>query len=135
MAPADAAARGLANGDAVEIVGPEGVLAGHVRVTEGIRPGVVGANYSFGHQGYAARAVRIDGESVGPAPDYLEEEGILDGDEPGKQKTGFAGGRGRGFCMNELLPEDGTQAGGGGVCDPVGGGAAQFDLWVDVRKA
>ncbi len=61
--PADAAARGLANGDAVEIVGPEAVLAGHVRVTEGIRPGVVGANYSFGHQGYAARAVRIDGES------------------------------------------------------------------------
>ena len=134
MAPADAAARGLANGDAVEIVGPEGVLAGHVRVTEGIRPGVVGANYSFGHAGYAARAVRIDGEPVGPAPDYLEEEGVLDGDEPGKQKTGLAGGRGRGFCMNELLPEE-KLAGGGGVCDPIGGGAAQFDLWVDVRKA
>ena len=55
-------------------------------------------------------------------------------DEPGKQKTGFAGGRGRGFCMNELLPEE-TLAGGGGVTDPIGGGAAQFDLWVDVRKA
>ncbi|MCB7036204.1 molybdopterin-dependent oxidoreductase [Eggerthella sinensis] len=134
MAPADAAARGLVNGDAVDIVGPESVLAGHVRVTEGIRPGVVGANYSFGHQGYAARAVRIDGEDVGPAPDYLEEEGILDGDEPGKQKTGFAGGRGRGFCMNELLPEDTAVAGGGGICDPIGGGAAQFDLWVDVQK-
>ena len=134
MAPADAEARGLANGDAVEIVGPEGALAGHVRVTEGIRPGVVGANYSFGHAGYAARPVTIDGASVGPAPDYLEEEGVLDGDEPGKQKTGFAGGRGRGFCMNELLPEE-TLAGGGGVTDPIGGGAAQFDLWVDVRKA
>ncbi len=94
----------------MEIVGPEGILAGHVRVTEGIRPGVVGANYSFGQQGYAARAVAVDGEQVGPAPDYLEEEGILDGDEPGKQKTGFAGGRGRGFCMNELLPDDGTPA-------------------------
>lgn len=134
MAPADAEARGLANGDSVEIVGPQGVLAGHVRVTEGIRPGVVGANYSFGHAGYAARPVRIDGQVVGPAPDYLEEEGILDGDEPGKQKTGFAGGRGRGFCMNELLPDDVT-VGGGGLCDPIGGGAAQFDLWVDVRKA
>ena len=118
----------------MEIVGPEGALAGHVRVTEGIRPGVVGANYSFGHAGYAARPVTIDGASVGPAPDYLEEEGVLDGDEPGKQKTGFAGGRGRGFCMNELLPEE-TLAGGGGVTDPIGGGAAQFDLWVDVRKA
>jgi len=124
----------LKNGDVVEVVGPEGTLSGHVRVTEGIRPGVVGANYSFGQQGYAARAVTIDGMLMGPAPDYLEEEGILDGDEPGKQKTGFAGGRGRGFCMNELLPEE-TLAGGGGVTDPIGGGAAQFDLWVDVRKA
>ena len=78
--------------------------------------------------------MRIDGEDVGPAPDYLEEEGILDGDEPGKQKTGYAGGRGRGFCMNELLPEDTAVAGGGGICDPIGGGAAQFDLWVDVQK-
>lgn len=135
MNPADADVRGLANGDAVTIVGPEGEAAGHVRVTEGIRPGVVGANYSFGHRGYGARPVTIDGEAVGPAPDYLEEEGVLDGDEPGRQKTGFAGGRGRGFRMNELLPEDSSLAGGGGICDPVGGGAAQFDLWVEVRKA
>mgnify|MGYP007055186415 CR=1 FL=1 len=48
---------------------------------------MVGANYSFGQQGYAARAVTIDGMLTGPAPDYLEEEGILDGDEPGKQKV------------------------------------------------
>lgn len=134
MHPSDAEARGLANGDAVEIEGPVGAMAGHVRVTEGIRPGVVGSNYSFGHKGYGAQAVTIDGQQVGPAPDYLEEEGVLDGDEPGKQKTGFAGGRGRGFRMNELLPDD-SLAGGGGVCDPIGGGAAQFDLWVEVRKA
>lgn len=134
MHPSDAEARGLANGDAVEIEGPVGVLAGHVRVTEGIRPGVVGSSFSFGHKGYGARAMTIDGQVVGPAPDYLEEEGVLDGDEPGKQKTGFAGGRGRGFRMNELLPDD-VLAGGGGVCDPIGGGAAQFDLWVEVRKA
>lgn len=37
-------------------------------------------------------------------------------------------------AQNELLPEE-TLAGGGGVTDPIGGGAAQFDLWVDVRKA
>lgn len=133
--PSDAEARSLANGDAVEIEGPVGAMAGHVRVTEGIRPGVVGSNYSFGHKGYGARAVTVDGQQVGPAPDYLEEEGVLDGDEPGKQKTGFAGGRGRGFRMNELLPDDPTLAGGGGLCDPIGGGAAQFDLWVEVRKA
>ena len=135
MHPSDAEARSLANGDAVEIEGSVGAMAGHVRVTEGIRPGVVGSNYSFGHKGYGARAVTVDGQQVGPAPDYLEEEGVLDGDEPGKQKTGFAGGRGRGFRMNELLPDDPTLAGGGGLCDPIGGGAAQFDLWVEVRKA
>lgn len=134
MHPSDAGARSLANGDAVEIEGPVGAMAGHVRVTEGIRPGVVGSSYSFGHKGYGARAVTIDGQVRSPAPDYLEEEGVLDGDEPGKQKTGFAGGRGRGFRMNELLPDD-SLAGGGGVCDPIGGGAAQFDLWVEVRKA
>lgn len=50
MSPSDAAERGLKNGDVVEVVGPEGTLSGHVRVTEGIRPGVVGANYSFGQQ-------------------------------------------------------------------------------------
>ena len=135
MHPSDAEARSLANGDAVEIEGPVGAMAGHVRVTEGIRPGVVGSNYSFGHKGYGARAVTVDGQQVGPAPDYLEEEGVLDGDEPGKQKTGFAGGRGRGFRMNELLPDDPTLAGGGGLCDSIGGGAAQFDLWLDVRTA
>lgn len=134
MNPTDAEDRGLANGDAIEVVGPVGTQEGHVRVTEGIRPGVVGSNYSFGQQGYSARAVTIDGEVVGPAPDYLEEEGIRDGDVPGEQKTGWAGGRGRGFCMNELLPDE-RLAGGGGLTDPVGGGAAQFDLWVEVRKA
>ncbi|WP_080801917.1 molybdopterin dinucleotide binding domain-containing protein [Arabiibacter massiliensis] len=135
MHPSDAEARGLVNGDAVDIEGPVGTMAGHVRVTEGIRPGVVGSSYSFGHKGYGAQAVTIDGQQVGPAPDYLEEEGILDGDEPGKQKTGFAGGRGRGFRMNELLPDDAAVTGGGGLCDPIGGGSAQFDLWVEVRKA
>lgn len=134
MHPKDAKERGLSNGDAIEVFGPVGTQEGHVRVTEGIRPGVVGSNYSFGQQGYSARAATIDGEVVGPAPDYLEEEGIHDGDVPGEQKTGWAGGRSRGFCMNELLPDE-HLVGGGGVTDPIGGGAAQFDLWVDIRKA
>lgn len=135
MAPADAEARGLVNGDAIEIEGPEGSFGGHVRVTEGIRPGVVGCNYSFGHTGYRAEPITVDGAVLEPAPDYLEESGILDGDVPGKQETGYAGGRGRGFRMNELLPDDPTIEGGGGLADPIGGGAAQLDLWVEIRKA
>ena len=95
---------------------------------------MVGCNFSFGHKGYRANPVTIDGEVLEPAPDYLAESGSKDGDVPGKQEIGLAGGRGRGFCMNELLPDD-TVAGGGGLNDPVGGGAAQLDLWVEVRKA
>ncbi|RDB62038.1 molybdopterin dinucleotide-binding protein [Gordonibacter sp. 28C] len=135
MCPADAAVRGLANGDAVKVAGPMGSESGHVRVTEGIRPGVVGCNFSFGQTGYRARPLVVDGEVLAPAPDYLEESGVLDGDVPGKQKSGYAGGRGRGLIMNELLPDDPTVQGGGGVCDPVGGGSAQLDLFVEVRKA
>ncbi|MFR1640048.1 MAG: hypothetical protein ACLSVD_13345 [Eggerthellaceae bacterium] len=70
-------------------------------MTEGIRPD--------GGQLSPARGLRcarghhrrhVDGS----APDYLEEEGILDGDEPGKQKTGFAGGRGRGLYGTSCRP-------------------------------
>lgn len=134
MAPGDAEERGLSNGDAIEIEGPEGTFSGHVRVTEGIRPGVVGCNYSFGHTGYRAEPLTVDGAVLDPAPDYLAESGILDGEVPGKQESGYAGGRGRGFRMNGLLPDDPTIEGGGGLADPVGGGAAQLDLWVEVRR-
>lgn len=134
MNPSDAHKRGLSNGDAITILGSSGKQGAHVRVTEGIRPGVVGSDYSFGQKGYRAFPLTIDGKSLAAAPDYLKEEGILDGDVPGKQKTGYAGGRGRGFCMNELLGDD-VLSGGGGVCDPVGGGAALMDLWVEISKA
>ena len=134
MSPADAAERGLENGDAIEIVGTVGTEQGHVKVTEGIRPGVVGSSYSFGHRGSRAYPITVDGEVFDAAPDYLVESRVKDGEVPGHQETGFAGGRNRGFRHNALLPDD-TAAGGGGLIDRIGGGAAQLDLWVDVRKA
>lgn len=134
MAPADAQERGLENGDAIEIIGPGGTAQGHVKVTEGIRPGVVGSSYSFGHRGSRAYPIAVDGQVYEAAPDYLAEARVRDGEIPGHQETGLAGGRNRGFRHNALLPDD-TAAGGGGLIDRIGGGAAQLDMWVDVRKA
>lgn len=134
MSPFDAEKRGLENGDAVEIVSTVGVAQGHVKVTEGIRPGVVGSSYSFGHRGSRAYPITVDGAVYDAAPDYLAESQVRDGEVPGHQETGLAGGRGRGFRHNALLPDD-TAVGGGGLIDRIGGGAAQLDLWVDIRKA
>jgi hypothetical protein len=52
---------------------------------------------------------------------------------PGHEETGFAGPRSAGFAMNVLLADD-TVLAGGGVSDPIGGGAAQLDTWVEVSK-
>ena len=122
------------NGDAIEISSSTGIARGHVKVTEGIRPGVVGSSYSFGHQGSRAYPIVVDGITYDAAPDYLVESRVKDGEIPGHQETGFAGGRNRGFRHNALLPDD-VLEGGGGLMDRIGGGAAQLDLWVEIKKA
>lgn len=134
MSPSDAFNRGLENGDAIEISSSTGIARGHVKVTEGIRPGVVGSSYSFGHQGSRAYPIVVDGITYDAAPDYLVESRVKDGEIPGHQETGLAGGRNRGFRHNALLPDD-VLEGGGGLMDRIGGGAAQLDLWVEIKKA
>lgn len=134
MSPDDARDRDLEHGDAIEIISSTGSALGHVKVTEGIRPGVVGSSYSFGHRGSRAYPIVVDGVTYDAAPDYLAESRIRDGDIPGRQETGLAGGRNRGFRHNALLPDDVVE-GGGGLMDRIGGGAAQLDLWVEIRKA
>jgi anaerobic selenocysteine-containing dehydrogenase len=50
MNAGDGRAMGLATGDEVVLMGPDGVsLPGRVRLTEGMRPGVVGIQHSYGH--------------------------------------------------------------------------------------
>jgi anaerobic selenocysteine-containing dehydrogenase len=46
----DASALGIRDGDTIRLVGPDGMAAtGRVRLTQGIRPGVVAVPHSYGH--------------------------------------------------------------------------------------
>jgi anaerobic selenocysteine-containing dehydrogenase len=77
ISPADAGRLALKDGDSVKVVSPtntEGVwdfgnnrkkpMIGHVRVIEGIRPGVVAFSLGHGHWSYGAGDVVIDGVRV-----------------------------------------------------------------------
>ncbi|MBE3599559.1 MAG: molybdopterin-dependent oxidoreductase [Limnochordaceae bacterium] len=129
--PADAAARGIRNGDRVRIRSALLEVEGRALVTQAIRPGTVGACYNFGHFAYGAAGYTIDGHLVKPARRYGHTPFRLGG--PGNQ-AGYAAGRGEGFSVNHLLPED-PDAPGAGVSDVLGAGAAQYDVWVDVSRA
>lgn len=128
----DAAERGIENGDTVRITSSTASVEGTAQVVQGIRPGVVGADSAFGHKGYGASDVIIDGKRISAVRDYGHSDSarrIV----PGQEETGYAPGRGRGFPVNILLDEDSVE-GGGGLVDPIGGGAAQLNTWVQVEK-
>lgn len=130
ISPTDALGRGLRSGDRVKIASKAATMEATVQVTQGILPGVVGANFSGGQGAYGARSYEVDGVVVPPVDGYghtIREE------VPGHEETGYAVGRGSGFKVNDLL-EDDTQHGGGGLTDPIGGNASQLDLWVEVIK-
>ena len=128
----DATERGIASGDPVRVRSSSAQVEGVALVVEGIRPGVVGANFSYGHEGYAARPIEIDGEVVEAVGRYGHTDWR---NVPLHEETGYAGGRGEGFNVNTLLPEETGVTGGGGHTDAIGGGAAQLDNWVEVSKA
>lgn len=129
----DAQARGIENGDSVSIESSAGKVVGTAYVTEGIRPGIVGADSAYGHRGYGAEDVIIDGEVRGAVGAY-GHSASAQRDIPGKNELGFAPSRKGGFPVNDLL-EDDTVEGGIGLVDPIGGAAAQLDTWVQVAKA
>lgn len=127
----DADARGISSGDKVRITAGSGEAVGVAMVTEGIRPGVIGAESAFGHKGYFANAVEIDGETIEPPEAYGHARSFKV--TPMHEETGFGGHRAEGFAVNTLLDDDTT--GAGGVTDPIGGGAAQLFTWVELTKA
>ena len=127
----DAKARGIASGDRIQVRSSSAQVEGIALVVEGIRPGVVGANSSYGHKGYGARPIEIDGQVVDPVGRYGHTDWRS---TPMHEETGYAGGRGEGFSVNTLLPEEANVTGGGGHTDAIGGGAAQLDNWVEVTK-
>jgi len=77
ISPTDAKRLGITDGDKVKVVSAtneEGVwnlgngmqkpMIGHVRIREGIRPGVVAFSHGYGHWAYGANKVVIDGVTV-----------------------------------------------------------------------
>ncbi|TFD75648.1 molybdopterin-dependent oxidoreductase [Cryobacterium fucosi] len=128
----DARARGIESGDRVKLTSATAVVEGIVMVVESIRPGVVGADAAFGHRGFFASAVEIDGKKVNPPARYGHGQSARR-ITPMHEETGYAGARSEGFQVNALLDDD-VNSGGGGINDPIGGGAAQLDTWVELAK-
>lgn len=63
----DAAGLGIADGDAIKITNPTGdVMEGEAMVRAGIAPGTFGVAYGYGHIGYGAQDVMIEGGESRP---------------------------------------------------------------------
>jgi len=119
----DAARLGLATGDRVRVesaTNPTGTLdlgngntksmAGLVRVSEGIRPGVIAYSLGHGHWAYGASDIEVDGERIAGDPE-----------------------RGRGVHLNPVLRTDPTLT---NTClsDLAGGSAVFYDTRVRLVK-
>lgn len=132
MNPADAAPRGIGHGDMVKLKTGGGEAQVRVMLTQGIRPGVVGADFSFGHTGYGARPVTIDGKVIQPPRPYGHT--TYDMAPPLREEAGLALGRDTGFNFNALaLPDPSLKH--SALIDPIGGSSAQLDTRVEVTKA
>ena len=119
--PKDAEVIGVKEGDAVRIVsatnpdgawsiGREKYTEGKVKLTEGLKPGVVNVSWHFGHWAYGASDTVIDGK-------------VIKGDKR----------RAAGLCPNAVMRRDPHLK---DVCltDPIGGSAAFFSTRVRLIK-
>ncbi|MFT9599659.1 molybdopterin dinucleotide binding domain-containing protein [Mesobacillus sp.] len=83
---------------------------GKVKIVEGIRPGVVAISTHYGHWGYGARDIQIDGE-------------VVKGEEV----------RGLGIHPNPLFRLDDNLR-GTTLSDPIGGSASYYDTRVNIQR-
>ena len=124
MARRDAERMGVSRGDLVRLrsaSAPDGLLdledgrildlVAPVQPVEGMRPGVVGVSWHYGHWAYGSNDVVVDGVDIA-------------GDER----------RAAGICPNPLMAVEPAL---GDVCltDPIGGSASFFDTFVAVEPA
>jgi anaerobic selenocysteine-containing dehydrogenase len=118
---ADAEKAGLHDGDRVRLAsatnpkgsfqlgkGMDRKIEGHIKVLEGMRPGVIAVSWHFGHWASGSRDVVIDGNVVKGDPS-----------------------RSRGLCPNPILLED-TVIGNVCLTDPIGGSASFYDTHVKI---
>lgn len=129
--PGDAQARGIKHGDRIRIRSVSGTVETEAYVTEAIRPGIVGADFSGGHEIYGA-PVEIDGEKIAVAPGY----GHLPFDlrKTGNEPTGYAPDRFTGFRINDLMRQDEYLGKGNPLVDNIGGSVSQLDTMVEIEK-
>jgi tetrathionate reductase subunit A len=124
MNTVDAQKLGLANGDKARITSatnPAGIadlgngrtydVVGTVHVTEGMRPGVVAASWSYGHWAYGSHDIEVDGQII-----------------PGEPR------RAGGIVPNPAFRVD-PVVGDVVLTDPIGGSASFYDTKVKIAKA
>lgn len=129
--PVDAKKRSIQTGDTVIIKNDNISLEGVIYVTNGIAPGVVGAAYNMGQTGYGVTRQTIDGTQENKLPSYNHTPFKFN--TPMQEESGFAGGRGDGFVVNELTEvDDGFNY--GVLFDEIGGSPGQLDMYVDIQK-
>jgi anaerobic selenocysteine-containing dehydrogenase len=109
---ADAAALGVETGDEVKLTSPSNAagIIGKAKVTEGIRPGVVAVQHSYGHW------------QVGSVTH--KEDGVAQNFDPT---------RGTGLLSNLVMRQD-DFVGNVSLQDRVGGSAAFYDSNVNITK-
>ncbi|MDQ0153770.1 molybdopterin-dependent oxidoreductase [Robertmurraya andreesenii] len=129
--PVDAKEKGIVTGDEVYIKSTSAKEKARVLVTPGIKPGVVGANFSFGHFAYGSTKEKIDGKVMKPAERYGHLPFEIN--VPMHEESGYARGRGQGFSVNALADKDDSYF-EGYLADLLIGGPAQQDVFVDIKK-
>ncbi|MBS8266682.1 tetrathionate reductase subunit A [Mesobacillus boroniphilus] len=130
--PIDAKKKGIKTDDEIYISSNNSKVKGRALVTPGIKPGVVGANFSFGHDAYGSKSVKVDGKTIEPAGKYGHTG--YEFNKPLHEESGYAKPRGLGFSVNALSDRDGSYF-EGYLADLLIGGPAQQDVFVDVEKA
>ncbi|GAB7092570.1 molybdopterin-dependent oxidoreductase [Halorubrum luteum] len=129
--PADAATRGVENGDTIRVDAGRRTVEATARVTGGIRPGVVGTAWGFGRDANGATDTTIDDRTrTGATEGYGHADHEFD--TPGEGTAGYAKGRDAGFAVNHIQPID-NELGDAGLSDPVGGSNAQYAAFVEIE--
>lgn len=129
--PIDAKKKRLETGDYVNITSSSSTEKARVLVVPSIRPGVIGANFSFGHTAYNKDVVKIDGKDIHAVETYTHLP--FEFNRPLHEESGYARKRGQGFSVNALTEHDDSYF-EGYLADRQIGGPAQQDVFVDIEK-
>lgn len=112
LSATDAAARAVVTGDRVRVTSASNTvgIVGKAKVTQGLRPGVVGISHHFGHWEQGSRPHVVNGTA-----------------------TGFDPSRGAGIHPGTVMRRDGRYA-NGPLQEPIGASCSFYDTWVQVTK-